>query len=350
MTVLAAQGVVAETITDHGDVRDLRADGALTAVEDEPVVTGDTVVLRVHSERVNDTFAATDGANATLSVVVDTSALALVERGTRDPIAFEPELDQFAVTVETRGRSQTDAFDDEFTLSFPDATVDPTTADLRFDGSGPARANANTTTLGLSGQTNLLPETTLTVDAVSPDGTTLGTDTVTTTANRSGRVPRDEVQSEFAATLRAVPSDEHEWFALRATAQNRTVWDREVVVGPEPRWSTLSATALGTDGESWTLHVDASLRLPDQGVLEVELRTADGLVTREAAVPDGHGLADRQYRNDRYHRRRRPRLRSGRRPARCRARGCGARSTVLRTVSPRPLRGCSRPDTGGERW
>ena len=40
VTVLAAHGVVADDITEHGDVRDLRADGTLDAVgADEPVVT-----------------------------------------------------------------------------------------------------------------------------------------------------------------------------------------------------------------------------------------------------------------------------------------------------------------------
>ncbi|PSP64038.1 hypothetical protein BRC79_10610, partial [Halobacteriales archaeon QH_8_67_27] len=47
------------------------------------------------------------------------------------------------------------------------------------------------------------------------------------------------------------------------------------------------ARALGTDSDNWTLRLDASLRLPDQGILEVELRTEDGLVTREVAVPEG---------------------------------------------------------------
>ncbi|WP_436923895.1 hypothetical protein [Halosimplex amylolyticum] len=344
VTVLASQGVVADDLADDEAVREFRADGTLDAVgERKPVVTGDTVVLRIRSEQVNDTFAVTggsnttdrfyrmldgpetnvsvralvgpnrqpydvalersethvvrDGANATLSVVVDTRDLVLVERDTRDPISFEPSVDQFVVEVETRDDSQTDAFDDEFTVAFPDATVDSITTDLRFAGSGPARAYANTTTLGLSGQTNLLPETSVTVEAVGPNGTILATDTITTTENRSERAPRDEVQSEFAAALRGVASDEYEWFTLRATGQNRTVWQRDVVVGPEPRWSNLSATALGTDGDDWTLRVDASLRLPDQGILEVELRTEDGLVTREVAVPEGRSHQTVHLRN-----------------------------------------------------
>ena len=333
VTVLAAHGVVADDITEHGDVRDLRADGTLDAVgADEPVVIGDTVVLQIHSEQVNETFAATDGANttdrfyrmldgpeanvtvralvgpnrqpyeialersdsyvvrdganATLSVVVDTRDTVLVERGTRDPITFRTSEDQFVVEVETR-EAETADLADEFTVHFADARVDSTTMDLRFGGPGPARAYENTTTFGLSGQTNLLPETTVSVEAVGPNGTTLATDTVTTTANRSERVPREQVQSEFAATLRDVPSDEYDWVTLRATGQNRTVWERDVVFGPEPRWSNLSARALGTDSDNWTLRVDASLRLPDQGILEVELRTEDGLVTREVAVPEG---------------------------------------------------------------
>ncbi|NLV12646.1 hypothetical protein [Haloarcula argentinensis] len=344
VTVLAAQGVVADDITDDSDVRALRGDGTLEVVDEgEPVVTGDTIVLQIHSEQVNATFTATNGtnttdrfyrmldendmnmsvralvgpnrqpyeialnesdthvvhdrANATLSVVVDSRTLALVERDTRDPIAFDPSVDEFVVEVETHTTSQTDAFEDKFTFYFPDATVDSTTADLRFGGNGPARVYANTTTLNLSGQTNLRPRTTITVEAVDPSGATLATAVVTTSETRSEGANREAVQSAFSATLRDVPSDEYEWFRLRATGQDRTVWERDVIVGPEPRWSNLSATALGTDGEDWTLRVDASFRLPDQGILEVKLRTDEGLVTQAVPVSDGQSTQTVYIRN-----------------------------------------------------
>ncbi|MDT3435531.1 PGF-CTERM sorting domain-containing protein [Haloarcula sp. 1CSR25-25] len=344
LTVLAAQGVVADDITDDSDVRALRGDGTLEVVDEgEPVVTGDTIVLQIHSEQVNATFTATTGtnttdrfyrmldesdtnmtvralvgpnrqpydialnesdthvvhdrANATLSVVVDSRTLALVERDTRDPIAFEPSVDEFVVEVETHTNSRTDAFEDKFTFYFPDATVDSTTADLRFGGNGPARVDANTTTLDLSGQTNLRPGTTITVEAVDPSGATIATAVVTTSETRSEGANREAVQSAFSATLRDVPSDEYEWFRLRATGQDRTVWERDVIVGPEPRWSNLSATALGTDGEDWTLRVTVSFRLPDPGILEVKLRTDGGLVTQEASVPDGQSSQSVYIRN-----------------------------------------------------
>lgn len=344
VTVLDATGVVADRIDDAEDVRRLQADGTLETVgEDDQVVTGDTLVVRIRSEVVDEAFDETDGqnttdrffrmldetatnvsvralvgpnrqpyefalersdshvvrddANATVYVVVDTRDVVLTELDISERIDFEPSEDHFRVEVETRDDAGKHTFEDEFTFAFPDATVESTTERLRFAGGGPARVDANVSTLGLSGATNLLPKSEVTVEAVGPNGTTLATTGVLTSEYTDRNASRAVAQSAFEATLRDVPAGEYRWFRLRATGQNTTLWDRRVVVGPEPRWSNLSATALGTDGSDWTLRVDSSLRLPDQGIVRIELRMVDDRLTREVAVPAGRSHQEIYVRN-----------------------------------------------------
>ncbi|WP_135365647.1 PGF-CTERM sorting domain-containing protein [Halosimplex halophilum] len=331
LTVLAANGSVDDRIADAGDVRALRSNGTLTEPGyDDTVVYGDTLVVRIRSEALNESVAAADGATATerffaaleesrtnLTVralvgpnrrpyeialersetrvvrdrrtattyaVVDTSDIVVTERDSDERFPSFPDWDDFEVTLE---RPEGPPLEDNFAFVGPDATVDSPTAGLRTSGRGPARIDAGADEAILSGYTNLLPGRTVEVAAVGSNGTVLADDTVTTTANASAAADPERSRSEFDAWLTGLSTADRERFTLRVTNGNRTVWERRVVVGPEPRWSDLAATAVESGADSWTLRVNASIRVPDGALFVVDLRSGGEYYSREAVVPEG---------------------------------------------------------------
>ncbi|MFB6140603.1 MAG: hypothetical protein ABEJ26_09240 [Halosimplex sp.] len=331
LSVLAANGSVDERIDDADDLRAMRANGTLTApTRENTVVYGDTLVVEIRSASLNDSIASADGAdaterffaalndsetnltvralvgperrqydialersetrvvrdgpNATTYAVVDTSGLVLTERGDDERYPSFPDEDDFEVTLE---RPDAPTLEDRFTFVGPAATVRSPSAGLRLSGWGPARIDEGASDVILTGYTNLLPGRTAEVEAVGPNGTVLATAAVTTTENGTADADPERSRSDFEALLGDVSAAEHDRFTLRMASGNRTVWERRVVVGPEPRWSNITATAVETGDDSWTLRVNASVLVPDRALFGVDLDSGDENYGRIAVAPEG---------------------------------------------------------------
>jgi len=345
VTVLGATDDVFDRVDDAADARTMTANGTFDrAVEyDDPVVYGDTFVVRIRSATLGDRYADADGANATdrffglfddrnanlttralvgpqrqpyemsldrsdsrvlpdsqnntFYVVVDSESVVVTERGSDERYDRFPRYDDFEVSVETRTDGVTTGDEHLFTYVGPEGRMRSERSSLRLAGGGPARIDANATAITLRGSTNLLPGREVTLQAVAPNGTVLASAIGTTTENATSEPDRRDDRSNVRVHLTEAPTDDDEWFTLRATVHNRSVWDRRVVVGPEPRWSNLSAEAIGTDGTDWTLRVDASFRLPDQGIVRIELRMVEGYETLEVPVPEGRSTQTFYIRN-----------------------------------------------------
>ena len=335
VTVLGADGDVFDRIDEVEDMRAMTANGTFDRAEeyDEPVVYGDTFAVRIRSDVLTDRYADAEGANAserffslfddsnanltaralvgpqrqpydmalersnprvihdgenaTFYVVVDSESVVVTEDESDERYHYFPSHDDIEVSVETRTDGETVRAEDVFTYVGPDAELTSDRSSLRLGGGGPARIDANATALTLNGHTNLLPGRDVTLQAVAPNGTVLETAGARTTANTTTAEGRKEVRSDVRLHLTDAPTDDGDWFRLRATVHNRTLWERAVVVGPEPRWSNLSVRAVDVTNDSWTLRVNATLSIPDDGLFEVNVRTEDDFYSKRVSAPPG---------------------------------------------------------------
>jgi len=320
---------LADSLDDVGSLRAAQASGTLAS--DRSLLLGETLVVRVRSERLNASIAATSGsnttarflravdrrptnvtlrkftgsdasppeinlaksdahvlrdaANATVYLVVDTGSMTLVSADGNRTVDPQVRGETFEAVVESTENGRPVDVRDQFRFLGPNAAFHSWTAGLNFHGLGPATIPANTTVMPLSIQTNVPPGTNLTVRAVTPDGTTLATREVRTTSKPAG--PSEEgrfltVRSNATFTLHGVMAEDPDEFRLRVERGPATLRVTQVVVGPPPRWSDLTATADDTD-DGTRLRVSARLRLPHEGLFAVH--GPSGNWTTAAAPP-----------------------------------------------------------------
>lgn len=310
LTVLRAPGSVAETLVDVDAVRAARANDTLRP--DEYAVEGDTIVFEIQSERVNESFAEADGANATdrfLQMLAESDTNLTMESQNRGPelprieLSFaesgahvvrdrtnatfyvvidtgnalfrsewndslvEEDLDhiEFGVTVDATVTDGTEQILKETVEFAPrDAGVRTSNDRLRFEGGDPARIDAGLDRFDLGGRTNHLPESPVTVRVIGPNGTELAAERTWTTENRSVDGP---TRSDFDVTVRGVPTDTLDHFTFVVSSTNETLEEKPVVVGPPPRWSDLSATYVRNESGDRKVRISATMRLPDDGVI-----------------------------------------------------------------------------------
>ncbi len=313
VTVLRGNGSLFTTLDSPEAVRRAETDDRLWRTD--RLTVGEVLVLRFRSDRVTDRFADTagenatdrffrllntsavnlsvegrnhgterlptslalnrsnvrvlhDSANGTVVLLVDTGNVSLVDRADGSPVQRTLAHTEFEAVVEIPA-----ADTDRRVLVGGAAFVPPTATLQSRDASAtlgvtPATIQPNATaSLALNGSTSLLPGSTLTVRAVTPNGTTLAASRVRTRApNRTdGRLGN----TVFEATLRLGSLDASSEFDLLVTRGERMIAERRVVVGTPPRMWNTTATLVRDGPNAGLVAVNATLRLPDAGFLLV---------------------------------------------------------------------------------